>query len=112
MKSPALSLALTLSAALAACTAPTARQKVEIQVLDDGQCAAQHQSLPCGEIGRWAAARYTPGGVSAVLLISPHAPHDSVLATRSSLQAAHIGHVQYGDPASFRFDRSEPGADG
>jgi hypothetical protein len=47
-----------------------------------------------------------------VLLIAAHAPQASVLATRSSLQAAHIGHVQYGDPATFKFDHSEPGADG
>ena len=108
----ALFVATATACLLAACSAPTSRHRVEIVVNADGACVMDKQSVNCADAARLAAERYTPAGVSAVLLIDPHAPHDSVLTLRSGLQAAHVSHVQYGDPATFHFDRSEPGAEG
>jgi hypothetical protein len=89
-----------LAAALCACTPPTERQRLDFQVLADGRCTLQGQPVGCLDAGPQAAARYGARRISAVLLFAEAAPHDSELALRAGLQAAHISHVQVGLPAA------------
>ena len=101
----------TLCAMLCACSPPSVRQRVDVQIRADGACLMEGQAVVCKDAGALAASKYSAGGVSAVLLIDQLAPHDSVLAVRTGLQKAHIAHVQYGDPAHLGNIRPGEGLD-
>lgn len=111
MTRAALFLPLVMTAWLCACSAPTERHRVDVQVQADGSCLLENQPVACSEAGPLAAQKYSAKGVSAVLLIDPQAPHASGLAVRLSLQTAHISHVQIGDPAHQVRLRSDSGLD-
>lgn len=94
---------------LAACQAPTTRERVTFSVDATGQCRMEKQSIPCSQAGHFALGHWQPDQLNAVLLISETAPRSDVEALRTSLQEAHVMHIQYGDPKSFKYDSSETG---
>jgi biopolymer transport protein ExbD len=104
-------IALALVAGLSACSKPSVRQRVDVQIGADGSCVMAGQPLACRDVGAQAAAKYSPNGVSVVLLNDRQAPHASALAVRDGLLTAHISHVQHGDTVQSAAKRSEAGLD-
>lgn len=104
------SVALPLIALLTACSPPTVRHRVDFVLQADGHCSLNNsQPVNCAEAGPVAAA--SQGGadhISAVLLVSPGAPPAQLQTLRTSLQKAHIIHVQYGDSAHMNFEHHAP----
>lgn len=106
---PSLLLSLALIGGLGACTAPVAHVRVVFQVDDGGQCRMNGQAVPCPQAGADAIGRWAVDQIHAVLLPSPHAPQAAVQALDESLREAHIAHVQFGDPSTFKYDPNEHG---
>lgn len=94
---------------LSACQATAARERVTFSIDSTGQCLMDSQSIPCEQAGQLALHHWRADQLNAVLLISEQAPRDDVEALRTSLQEAHVMHIQYGDPKGFKYDNSETG---
>lgn len=95
--------------ALGACTAPSPHVRVVFQVDDAGHCQMNGQALACDHAGAEASSHWLVAQIHAVLLPSPHAPQPAVQALDDSLRAAHVAHVQFGDPSTFKYDPHENG---
>jgi hypothetical protein len=92
-------LALVIASSVLGCSMSSTRQRIDIDIHADGACFIQHVAVGCRQAGPQVAAVYGADRVSAVLMVHPRAPHNSVLDVRAGLQSAHITHVQSGDPA-------------
>lgn len=100
-------------AALAGCTPPQTRQRVDFTLDTQGLCQVNHQPQPCAQAGAVALQLSPQGGqgVSAVLFVSPKSPIAAQEALIDGLRAAKINHLQYGDPQTI-VQRPQPkGAD-
>lgn len=110
-------LAPLLALGLGACMAPpspppsppSSHVRVDFQVDDSGRCRMNGQVLPCAGAGLAASRQWRVDQVHAVLLPAAHAPRTAVQALGESLREAHVAHVQYGDPQTFRYDTRENG---
>lgn len=110
---PILCLA-SLAAAMVtlACSPPVTRHRVDLVVQADGVCTLDREVVACRDAGPAAVRKYTAAVVSAVIVLDPAAPAESVQAMRAGIQTARILQMQYGDQAMLAMkQKSSTGID-